>query len=129
MNALIQRVRSLDQFRRDKLPGLGDGPVRTQLASTSAYIQIGMTEDAQAYTIRASVPGLTTDDILVSVEGNRVTFRAEMKRQGSSSVLSSSLRLGAEIDPSAMQSHYEQGVLTLTLPKQSASANHTLRIA
>lgn len=112
---------------------LGDFPAAPwwQEARTSApEIRIDVGEDDKAYRVRAEIPGAGKDDIDVSVEGNRVAIRAELKREARSKdeqelVVERSygsayrtFTLPGEVDAEHADARYEQGVLTLTLPKR-----------
>ena len=84
--------------------------------------------------IRADIPGVKKDDIKVSVDGNVVSISAEVKqekeeKQGERVIrseryrgaVSRSFSLGQDVDESAAQAKYADGVLELTLPKKTAA--------
>ncbi|WP_296495495.1 Hsp20/alpha crystallin family protein, partial [Rhodoferax sp.] len=73
------------------------------------------------------------EDIQVAVDGNMVTLRAEVKQQDSTSqdekvlrseryygAVSRSFQLSSDIDQTQAKAKYDNGVLTLTLPKKQA---------
>jgi HSP20 family protein len=77
----------------------------------------------------------------VSVEGNLVTLRAQVKqldekKEGERVLrseryyggVSRSVALPVDVDSSAAKARYDHGVLTLTLPKKAASGSQRLRI-
>jgi HSP20 family protein len=91
--------------------------------------------------VHAEIPGVKKEDIHVSVEGNQVSISAEVKRQSEEKEGERVLRseryhgrlqrmftLGADIDSSAAQAKYNEGVLELTLPKKAAASNKRLAI-
>jgi HSP20 family protein len=92
--------------------------------------------------VHAELPGVSKDDIQVTVEGNVVTLRAEVKQQDSQGADEKSLRseryfgsvarsfqLPADIDNSQAKAKFDNGVLSLTLPKrQGSSSGHRLEI-
>lgn len=94
----------------------------------------------EAYTIEAEVPGVAKDAIHVSLDGNTVTVKAEVKKEESRSgesclrseryygAVSRSLTLPANINSEKAKAHYDQGVLTLTLPKSSPGTTRELTI-
>jgi HSP20 family protein len=90
-------------------------------------------ESGDAYTVQAEIPGVPKEDIQVAVEGNVVSLRAEIKQQDSSSAdektlrseryygaVSRSFQLASDIDQTQAKAKYDNGVLTLTLPKKQA---------
>lgn len=93
-------------------------------------IRMNVDEDEKAYLVSADIPGVNKDDIDVSVEGNQVTIQAEVKRDEtrksakeihSERFVGRSYRaftLPQEIDSAKCEAKYDNGVLTLTLPKK-----------
>jgi HSP20 family protein len=87
------------------------------------------------------VPGVSKDEIHVSLDGNVVTLRAEVKqedRQGSDEkvlrseryfgAVSRSFQLPMDIDQAQAKAKYDNGVLTLTLPKKLTNGSQRLTI-
>jgi HSP20 family protein len=120
-------------------------------------IRLDVSEDAKAYYVAAALAGVKKDDIHVSVEKNEVTIEAEIKplvraesndgidrdsgdaltQGGVKRVLHSerfygktsrSFALAQEIDEAAVEAAYVDGVLTLVLPKQTATAAKRIAI-
>jgi HSP20 family protein len=88
-------------------------------------------ETDTAYTIVLDVPGVAKDQLKVSVEGRRVSIEtieapaAEAKageralyRERSAPRYARTVSLPAEVDQTASQARFENGVLTLTLAKK-----------
>jgi len=114
-------------------------PVRSERAAVS--IKFDVTEKDGAYVVHAEIPGVSKDDIQVSIEGNQVTISADVKRETETKdgarVLHSerhtgsafrSFTLPAELDEAASTAKYENGVLELTLAKKAAVAGRKLTI-
>lgn len=102
---------------------------------------LDVTESDKAYTVTAELPGITKDDVKVSIDGRRVTIQAQTsktqeKKEGervvyserSSSSFSRTFTLPVEVDQAASQAKLEHGVLTLTLAKRSAQTGAQLPI-
>jgi HSP20 family protein len=83
--------------------------------------------------VQAEVPGVAKDDIQVSVDGSIVTVRAEVKQEDTQSKddkllrseryfgsVSRAFQLPQDVDESQAKAKYDNGVLTLTLPKKKA---------
>lgn len=98
----------------------------------SPGVRIDVNEDEKAYNVKAEIPGVDKKDIDVAVEGNQVSICAEVKRETSKKQdekevyseryfgkIYRSFSLPSDLDSTKAQAHYENGVLTLTLPKKS----------
>jgi HSP20 family protein len=114
-------------------------PVRGEREAVS--IKLDVAEKDGAYVVKAEIPGVSKDDIQVSIEGNQVTIGAEVKRENEKKegerVLHSeryygsafrSFTLPSDLDEEASKAKYENGVLELTLAKKPAVAGRKLTI-
>ena len=140
MNSLIARSGLFDDFFKDVAPGFYVKPLHGD--PLPAQIKVDVKETPAAYTVLAEVPGVSKEDIQVTVEGNVVTLRAEVKQQDRQSegekllrseryygAVSRSFQMPVDIDDGAAKARYENGVLQLTLPKKAAVAGQRLTIA
>ena len=104
-------------------------------------IRVDVKESNTDYTVHAELPGVAKSDIQVEIEGNRVSITGEVKRETEKKegerVLRSeryygsvarSFALSHEIDEPAAQAKFNNGVLTLTLPKKTAPSGRKLAI-
>ncbi len=141
MNSLIQRGSLFDDFFKDLAPGFYVRPLHGDPLPNPGQIKIDVKESPEAYTVTAELPGVPRDDIHVTIDGGMVTISAEVKQQDAQSegekVLRSeryfgqiarSFRLAADIDKARAKAKYGDGVLNLTLPKQTAAGAHRLNI-
>ena len=114
-------------------------PVRVE--KTAAAIKMDVVELDNAYVVKAEIPGVSKDEIQVSIEGNEVTIGAEVKRETEakdgrrwlrterySGSVYRAFTLPVEIDETASNAKYENGVLELTLTKKPAAAGRKLTI-
>lgn len=137
----IVRSRLFDDFFNDFAPGFFVKPLHGDPLPTAAQIRIDVKENNGTYTVEAEMPGVGKDDIHVSIDGSVVTVRAEIKQQDSQSsgekvlrseryygAVARSFQLPAEIDQAQAKAKYDNGVLTLTLPKKLPSAAQRLAI-
>ena len=105
----------------------------------ASQIRVDVTENGKEYAVHAEIPGVNKEDIQVSIEGNVVTLRTEIKQQDKQTegekvlrseryygAVSRSFQLPADIDEAAAKARYENGVLLLTLPKKVSSAPQRL---
>lgn len=106
-------------------------PARTA-ARTPA---LDLSETDTGYTVTVDLPGVTKDDVKVSVDGRQVTLEAQAQatqerkegertvhRERSTVSYSRSFTLPVEVDDAASQAKLDNGVLTLTLAKKVAPA-------
>ena len=118
-------------------------PVRigTGTERAPATLKMDVTEQDDAYLVKAEIPGVGKDDIQVSIEGNQVTIGAEVKREkdvkDGERVLRSERYFGSvyrgftlpvEVDEATSQAKYENGVLELKLVKKPAHAGRKLTV-
>lgn len=114
-------------------------PVRVEKGPASFRMDVA--EKGGAYVVKAELPGVAKEDIQVSIEGNQVTIGAEVKRvtepkDGERALhreryfgsIHRSFTLPADLDESASNAKYENGVLELTLAKKPALAGRKLTI-
>lgn len=141
MNALVHRGSLFDDFFRDFAPGFSVRPLHGDPLPSPAQIKVDVKENEHAYTVHAEVPGVSKDEIHVAVDGNVVTLRAEVKQQDEQSkddkllrseryygAVSRSFQLPQDIDQTAAKAKYDNGVLTLTLPKRQGGSAQRLQI-
>ncbi|MFZ3127342.1 MAG: Hsp20/alpha crystallin family protein [Rhodoferax sp.] len=141
MSSLIRRSNLLDDFFRDVAPGFYVKPLHGDPLPGPEQIRIDVKETDKAYTVHAEVPGVAKEDIHVSLDGNMVTLQAEVKQQDlqtkDEKVLRSeryfgsvarSFQLPQDVDQSQAKAKYENGVLTLTLPKKTGGKAQRLAI-
>ncbi|MGV8804936.1 MAG: Hsp20/alpha crystallin family protein [Polaromonas sp.] len=141
MNALIPRGNLFDDFFRDMTPGLYFKPLHGDPLPQPSQIKVDVKETDQGYTVQAEVPGVAKDDIHVSVDGSVVTLSAEIKQSDTQTrdekvlrseryygAVSRSFQLSADIDQDGAKAKYDNGVLTLTLPKKKTGASQRLTI-
>jgi len=131
MNALMTRGGLFDDLFRDIAPGFYVRPLHGDGLPTPSQIKVDVKESNDAFTVQAEIPGVPKEAIHVAVDGNVVTLRAEIKQQDSTGEgervlrseryfgeVSRSFQLAQDIDQSKSKAKYDNGVLTLTLPKK-----------
>jgi HSP20 family protein len=95
--------------------------------------RMNVVDTGAAYRIEAELPGVTREEIRLSVDKKRVTIEAESTvanelAEGEKALLtersarkySRALTLAGEVDDAAAVAKFDNGVLTLTLPKKAA---------
>ncbi len=142
MNTLIPRGHLFDDLFRDINQGFFIKPLHGDPLPTPSQIKLDVKENEHEFTVLAEIPGVAKDDIHVSIDNNIVSLRAEIRQQDQQNKeqrylrveryfgeVARSFQLPAEIDIAESKAKYDNGVLTLTLPKKkSAQRNQKLRI-
>jgi HSP20 family protein len=139
MSALMRTSSWLDDFMKDMTPGIYIKPLHGE--GVPSEIRMDVTDVGAAYKIQAEIPGVHKEAIHVSMDGNMVTVSAEVKQEdverkedrvlrseryfGS---VSRSFQLPQEVDSAKAKAKYDNGVLSLTLPKRQGGASKELMI-
>ena len=141
MNALIGRGGLFDEFFKDVNPGFYVRPLHGDPLPNPGQMKVDVKENEGGFLVSAEVPGVPKEEIHVSVDGNVVTLRAEVRQldqqtEGEKQLRSEryfgsvarSFQLPQDIDQSESRAKYENGVLTLTLPKKKGGKGQRLAI-
>jgi len=140
----ITRLPSLftsEPFRMDETFRDFMRPFRWETAPETPQIKMDVTEVDKAYTVKAEIPGVRKEDIHVEIDGAQVMITAEVKKEMEEKKEGRLLRsersygfasrvfsLGFEVDRAKAVAKYEDGVLTLTLPKLMSAHVEPLKI-
>jgi HSP20 family protein len=111
-------------------PFFSGAPTWSQQRNGGAWnLALDVAEDADAYTVKASVPGINPDDIEITLTDNVLTIKGETKterenketnwhvRERRYGSFMRSVTLPATVDADKVEATNEHGVLTLRLPK------------
>jgi HSP20 family protein len=96
-------------------------------------------EKDDAYVFIAELPGVTTEELSITVEGDVVAISAKRElsapegyeprvRERSAFSFDRSFRTSARLDADKAEARLENGVLTLTLPKAGEAKPHKIEI-
>ena len=128
----FREFKKLDEMLSRAWQGDGDGHVERRWA-----IPIDLTQNGDDVVLRATIPGVTPEDIDVTIEDGVLTINAETPGDDGSSFiirerrvgkLYRALRLPNTLDVGKAESEYKHGVLTLTFPKVEAVKARRLEI-
>lgn len=130
----IARFNTLDNALDDLMRGFFVRPMNFEATPAPAKLRVDVTENNTSYIVRAEIPGVRKEDINVAIDGNQVEISAEVKNEKEIKEGEKVLRseryygkvyrafvLDSDIDESATQAKYADGVLELTLAKKSAN--------
>ncbi|KVT61817.1 Hsp20/alpha crystallin family protein [Burkholderia ubonensis] len=106
-----------------------------------ASVKIDVAESDDAYSVKAELPGVAKEDIEVQVTGRTVSISAKVerskeqkegerviRRERYTGAMSRSFSLADEIDDANATATYQDGVLSLTLPKKAPVGQKKLTI-
>ncbi|HEX7636335.1 MAG TPA: Hsp20/alpha crystallin family protein [Noviherbaspirillum sp.] len=132
----LDPFRNMDDFMREfsMMPTLRG-------LETEPRIRVDVAETDQAYQIKADIPGVKKDDVKVSIDGNVISIRAEVKEEQEEKAAGSVVRserhygemyrsftLPQDVDEEKAEAKYQDGVLSLTLPKKTGGASKQITI-
>ena len=142
----VSRRAAVRSHHFDRLLDTAFDQLFAQPAADSAPVRrpaIDVSESDAGYVVTLDVPGVTREDVKVSIDGRRVSIVAEARtpeaaaeqpaadaakdadrvilRERALASYARSFTLQSEIDQSASQARLENGVLTLTLTKRNAN--------
>lgn len=133
--ARFSPFRNLDEFFEDfpMMPSWG--------MEAAPRMKMDVEETDQAFNIKAEIPGVKKEDIKIAIEGDRVSIRAEVKKEMEEKKEGNMVRseryygqqyrsftLPQAVDDSKAEAKYQDGILTLTLPKKAGGAAKQLTV-
>jgi HSP20 family protein len=104
-------------------------PDNSWAQSTTWGLAVDVVENKDSFIIKASVPGINPDDLDISYADDTLTIKGEIKsenelkenqyhiRERRYGSFSRSISLPAKIKADAIEASYQNGVLSLRLPK------------
>jgi HSP20 family protein len=138
--ANIARFNVLDNALDDLMRGFFVRPMNYE-PTVPAQPRIDVTEEDNSYSVRAEIPGVKKEDINVTVVGNQVEISAEVKNEkqikDGEKVLRSEryygkvhrvFALDQDVDETATQAKYSEGILELKLPKKASTSVRRIAI-
>ncbi|NDJ61079.1 MAG: Hsp20/alpha crystallin family protein [Chloroflexi bacterium] len=132
----MQQMRDLfDRFFDDWRPFMDESRLGSNLLALDVH------EDASGYTIRTDLPGVSLEHINVRKDGEYLLIEATIPeqtveqegertliRERRSGSFSRRVRLPNNIDIERAEADFDNGVLTLTLPKAADAQPRTIEI-
>lgn len=110
------------------------------MGSVSTMPAIDMYQNEDDLIVKAVLPGLTHDDVDITVTSDVLTLRGEFKndeddagnsyhiREHSSGIFERSISLPTDVEIDKAKAVFENGILTITLPKAEAVKPKTISI-
>ena len=117
-------------------------PMRAEMESGALDMRLDVTEVDGKYKVCADIPGFKKDDINVRIDGNIVQIDAAAKKEKETKgdggkvlrserwegAVSRTFSLTQDVDETKATAKYEDGVLTLELPKKATTTSKRLQI-
>lgn len=116
-------MREMEAFFRDV------GGERSNGRFQRAFPAVNVTQDVEAFYLRAELPGLDAADLDLSVDNNKVTLRGSRdigaeadevsfhRRERAGGSFARTVSLPADVDAEGVTATYRDGVLTVVVPK------------
>lgn len=136
-------VLELDRIRRDLdrfLEG-GMGTSDGEFLSAGVFPLMNVTEDNDHYYVRSEIPGVTLDDLDVSVSGRNLTVAGERniptepsnvkyhRREREAGKFRRQFNLPMDVDSDRVQAKFRHGVLMIILPKAESAKPRKIAIS
>src|SRR5438093_6626785 len=119
-----------DRIQRVLNETLGSFDWQYRDSAAAAWVPaVDVFEEADKIRITAEIPGVKPEDIKISLEGNLLTIQGTKQQEAEErtervhryertyGVFERSFTLPASVDPENIKANYDNGVLTLALPK------------
>ncbi|WP_176256689.1 Hsp20/alpha crystallin family protein [Derxia lacustris] len=103
--------------------------------------RVDVVDRGRAYEVTADLPGVAKEDIRIKVEGKRLSIEATARNERTlnegdqvlhteryATQYARAFALPADLDDSRAEARFENGVLTLVLPKREVIAARTITV-
>jgi len=126
MNDARNMQREMDQLFR----GFGFSPAPI---AQDSHIEFQVQDNGDHYNIKASLPGLDSEKLNISVLGRRVTIAGEFsdpdipedgvwhRQERSRGKFEQNIQLSTHLDMGKIEAEYVDGILHMTLPKAASA--------
>lgn len=122
---------------------LGDRPawsLSTMAEIAPGMLSIDMIDKEDVIVVKANVPGVKPEELEVTIVGNTLAIKGEIKEETEDKKgnyvyqerccgsFCRTMTLPAEIKADAVKAEFENGILTLTMPKAEAAKRTSIKI-
>ncbi len=108
-------------------------------AARGVFPPVNVFSEREGYVVRAELPGLSPENISVESEGNTLTISGKRetgavatgslhRRERWSGEFSRSLQLPDDLDQEKAEATYEQGILTIRIPKSEEAKPRRIEV-
>ena len=132
----LRELRQMDETMNRLWRGFGGAPASTE----DWNIALDVVQRPDQIVVKASIPGVKPEAIELAIEDNILTLRADRKpdfedeksvylvQERPTGSFYRALRLPETVDSNKVQSTYENGVLTIVLPKAEEQKKKQIKI-
>jgi len=114
-------------------------PIRGIASGVTGWFPVDMTDEGEHVVLHAALPGINASDIQISLLGNVLSIDVEsngsdtdrtnwLLRERPVGPFRRSITVPVPVDPDATQAQYDQGILTLTMPKSEQARAKQIKI-
>lgn len=119
----------LDRMRREMLRLLDSSGGAYNDVGAGVFPPLNITQDDDAFYVRAEVPGIDAKQLSITALRNRVTIAGKReiarehervsyhRKERAEGAFNRTVTLPSHVDTNRVEANYADGVLTLTLPK------------
>ena len=125
---------ALDRLQRDMMHAFDRLGTRGDPARGTPFPPVNLYEDAEGYVLTAEIPGVKSEDLEVSVEGERVTIGGKRnieypsdgstslhRRERQTGVFRRAFNLPEPADPEKTEAICRHGILMVRIPKAESA--------
>ena len=100
-----------------------------ELPASEWSLPLDVVENEDGYTVKASIPGVKSEDLDITLDKGMLTIRGELKNESETQqgqyhlrelrfgMFTRTISLPTSVRPDDIQASCEDGILTLTMPK------------
>ena len=101
----------------------------SRLMGAGVFPLVNLTEDKDNYYVRAELPGMSADELNISITGNGLTISGERKiaaegdtvryhrKEREAGTFNRIIGLPGEVDPNRIEANLKDGILKVVVPK------------
>ena len=128
-------------YKLIRRPGSFNAPLRRSFASnTSMGFPVDIAEESGRYLVQAALPGVSTDDIEITLEGRTLTIATEENKEhdgeGANYTWRETMRgawqrsfhLPQAVDTEGVEADIDQGILTVSIPKSAMAKPRQIEV-
>lgn len=136
----LNLINELDWMQREMNRTFGAMGLQTSCDSTvQRFPQLELQQQEEQLILTAQLPGVESDSLEITLEKNILTLKGQRKTEAPKESTSRRqerpqgqferrIELPAEVEREGISSHFEHGVLTLTLPKAAQARVHKIAV-
>ncbi|MFO7577119.1 MAG: Hsp20/alpha crystallin family protein [Pelovirga sp.] len=131
---------SFDSMQREAEQLLRSFDFGSIVRPETARLQFNLQEQEDSYMVEAPLPGIDVEKLDISVVNRLLTIKGEFaaaeladdvrfhRRERRSGTFEQTLRLPADLDADAIAADYQDGILSLRLPKAQAALPRRIEV-